>query len=82
MPRGIYPRKKFKRDENKRMWGVRYGKKKKEPPEDSEELFKYKCDKLVDELGEKFRREAKVFTKDSYSQEFLRTLVSPKSLYK
>ncbi len=60
-----------------------WGKKKplKEPsPRDIEATFRYKCDKLSKEIDDRLRASAKVYTKECFSQEFLRTLVSPKSL--
>ncbi len=60
-----------------------WGKKKplREPsPKDLEATFRYKCDKLSQEIDDDLRASAKVYTNEGYSQEFLRTLVSPKSL--
>ena len=42
--------------------------------------FIYHCDKLTDEIEKRLRAKTKVYTKDQHSQEFLKSLVSPKSL--
>lgn len=61
-------------------WG-RMKKDKKAPRSSNwEDIIKFKCDKLCEEIEEKLRRSVKVYSRDEYSQEFLRSLVDQKSL--
>ena len=61
-------------------WG-RMKKDKKAPRSSNwEDILKFKCDKLCEEVEAKLRKSVKVYTRDEYSQEFLRSLVNPKSL--
>ena len=69
-----------KAKKNRWNWGNRWGKKKswKEPTTDkNDQLFMFRCDKVTREIEEKLRASVKVYTSETYSQEFLRTLVSP-----
>ena len=47
---------------------------------DPDQIFRFKCDKLSQEIEERLRASAKIYTNKTHSQEFLKTLVSPKSL--
>ena len=60
-------------------WGRR--KRWEEPSsDDPEAFFKFRCDKVAQEIDDRLRASAKVYTSETHSQEFLRALVSPKSL--
>jgi hypothetical protein len=48
-----------------------------EPASDEvDKIFKFRCDKLCQEIDEKLRASVKIYTSKTHSQEFLRTLVS------
>ena len=69
-----------------RKKGRVWGKKRKTWKEDKsisqkgwEREVVYNCDRVMEQLDEKLRATVKVYTNEEYSQEFLRTLVDPRS---
>lgn len=68
-----------RRRKSKLSWGQT--KKKTKPYSDNpDDILRFRCDKYCEEAEERIRKAVKVYACDNYSQEFLKTLVSPKSL--